>query len=530
MKTTKALKWAVILVGFVGCVTHTYGDEPEPQADVNSNTIEQKQILTLSTHLQELIDQQQWESALSTIDQLFKLDPDQDLTQQLYLARFQVLRRLQHQEDLLTATEDYLQRYEPKLLAFAAPQEIQIAFQIQLVRAELLVGFEKWLELLQLADHCLDLYEPALDDAAQQGFEFMRAKALLGMDKLAAADDWMHIALGRNSSTEFAKTHITRLAQQIQQEKEKHNQQQTKLYPVRVQDKWGFINPTGTLVIEPQFDYAGSFNEGLAKVEINEMNGFINTTGDYIVKPIYQYAGHFSEGLAEVMNDMKRGFVDKSGTLAIPLQFDGVWSFADGLVRISMNKQYGYADRHGVTIIPPQYTQAGHFGNGLACVQKGEKWGFINPSNEWVIEPQYDEAKSFTEGLAAVKTGEKWGYINPLGTFVIKPRFEQAYFFNEGLAVVQEDGQQSYIDTSGKIVITGHYDLIMPFSEGRAVVVKNYRYGYIDVNGKLVTKIIYNNASGFHLGLGKVTVYDDEMNAKDGYVDRTGNMVWAPTD
>ena len=34
--------------------------------------------------------------------------------------------------------------------------------------------------------------------------------------------------------------------------------------------KWGYIDKAGTMVIEPQFDRAGSFSEGLAAVKIKE--------------------------------------------------------------------------------------------------------------------------------------------------------------------------------------------------------------------------------------------------------------------
>ena len=34
--------------------------------------------------------------------------------------------------------------------------------------------------------------------------------------------------------------------------------------------KWGFIDKQGKMVINPQFDYAGDFSEGLAKVLIED--------------------------------------------------------------------------------------------------------------------------------------------------------------------------------------------------------------------------------------------------------------------
>jgi hypothetical protein len=38
------------------------------------------------------------------------------------------------------------------------------------------------------------------------------------------------------------------------------------LFPILLNGKWGYINANGDVVIEPQFDSAGEFREGLAVV------------------------------------------------------------------------------------------------------------------------------------------------------------------------------------------------------------------------------------------------------------------------
>ena len=63
------------------------------------------------------------------------------------------------------------------------------------------------------------------------------------------------------------------------------------LAPVKTEDeKWGFIDAKGRLVIKPQFEDAESFYNGLAKVEIRKEDwiyeGYINHKAEYVVKPI----------------------------------------------------------------------------------------------------------------------------------------------------------------------------------------------------------------------------------------------------
>ena len=73
-----------------------------------------------------------------------------------------------------------------------------------------------------------------------------------------------------------------------------------QLIPYRKGDKWGFCTPDKKMVVQPKYDDAWSFSEGLAWVKLNGKVGFIDKTGKEIVTPKYDYALYFSEGLAGV--------------------------------------------------------------------------------------------------------------------------------------------------------------------------------------------------------------------------------------
>ena len=148
--------------------------------------------------------------------------------------------------------------------------------------------------------------------------------------------------------------------------------------------KWGYIDKTGKYVITPQFDEAGAFADGLAKVRIGQQSGYIDAAGHFAIKPQYDNAGEFCEGLAGVVVKGKCGYVDMTGTF----------------------------------VIPPQLDIAGGFQNGLALVKVDTKWGFIDKNGKYVITPQFDEAGAFADGLAKVRIGEKIGYIDESGKFV----------------------------------------------------------------------------------------------------------------
>ena len=132
------------------------------------------------------------------------------------------------------------------------------------------------------------------------------------------------------------------------------------LAPVMIDGKWGFIDKTGKITINPQFDLARSFSEGLAPVKIDGKWGFIDKTGQFVINPQFVGSCDFSEGLAIV-------YVVKGGTL-----------------------KFGFIDKTGQYVINPQFDFAFDFSEGLAPVKIAEKWGFIDKTGQFVINPQFD--------------------------------------------------------------------------------------------------------------------------------------------
>lgn len=58
--------------------------------------------------------------------------------------------------------------------------------------------------------------------------------------------------------------------------------------------KWGFVNSYGKTVIEPKFDEAMSFSNGLAAVKSGDKWGFINESGELVIDYKYSDGGYFS--------------------------------------------------------------------------------------------------------------------------------------------------------------------------------------------------------------------------------------------
>jgi hypothetical protein len=126
----------------------------------------------------------------------------------------------------------------------------------------------------------------------------------------------------------------------------------------------------------------------LAVVEIDGEWGYIDKTGEIVIDVQFDRAGNFSEGLAWVIIDEQLGYIDQAGNVVIEPQFDAhprPQSFSEGLAAVQVGK-WGYIDRTGEMVIEPQFDSAHDF-HGLAQVEIGDKWGYIDEAGEYVWQP-----------------------------------------------------------------------------------------------------------------------------------------------
>ena len=142
---------------------------------------------------------------------------------------------------------------------------------------------------------------------------------------------------------------------------------------------------TGLIVINPQFDEAGPFIDGLASVRIGNFDtgkyGFVDKQGKYVVNPQFSSAEQFSEGLASVrVGDVKTGkwgYIDKQGHYAVNPQFDFAARFSEGLAAVRIGAAHWQMGLHRqartIRGENPQFdSYAGPFSEGLAPMRIGD--------------------------------------------------------------------------------------------------------------------------------------------------------------
>ena len=137
----------------------------------------------------------------------------------------------------------------------------------------------------------------------------------------------------------------------------------------------GWVDAGGRWVVRGErFAHLGLFTEGRAPVLLQAAAGdpgvwgFVDPRGSLVVEPRYAHVQPFSEGLALVRDSAGRtAYITPAGTSAIsPLWLEEAHPFSNGLALVKLNGRWGYLDRTGRFAIPPRYVRAERFSDGLA--------------------------------------------------------------------------------------------------------------------------------------------------------------------
>ncbi|MBE6737133.1 MAG: WG repeat-containing protein [Ruminococcaceae bacterium] len=130
------------------------------------------------------------------------------------------------------------------------------------------------------------------------------------------------------------------------------------LYIIEVDEKYGYINKSGSVVIKPQFDDAGRFSDGLATVGIDGKYGVIDNKGKYVISPQYDDIDYFSCGLCAVRVNDKYGYIDKTGKVIIPIIYREANTMSnDGYASVlTDNKERAIIDSKGKIIYSFDYS------------------------------------------------------------------------------------------------------------------------------------------------------------------------------
>lgn len=175
--------------------------------------------------------------------------------------------------------------------------------------------------------------------------------------------------------------------------------------------------------------------------------GYIDATGKMIIQPVYLDAADFSEGYAVVYNGKKYQVIDQNEN-AIFETTGFVQSFHNGLAVFSdpdNNYKQGYINTQGEIVITSKYDFAGEFQeDDTAIVEKSGKYYKINKSGKILNTYQPGSSdyvcQNTSDGYIIISDPDtyKKGVVNLEGKTILKPLYGEITYLGNDLFGVKK--------------------------------------------------------------------------------------------
>lgn len=288
---------------------------------------------------------------------------------------------------------------------------------------------------------------------------------------------------------------------------------------------------------------------------LNDKWGYINHEGQVVIPLIYSAAWKAEHEFLSVCYNGRWGYIDLQGNVAQVLEnynfkLDNAIPIKNGWGRIRMNGNWYVFHHITNTIIPIKIVDNSicyDNTNGLTKVAIGNKQDFILPDGKSLLfNGTKSKVKTPNKGVIVAEgyNQDDMGYRTAIydisgNELSIHGRYTAIVAFGEQNLTPAKtiDDERVYVTRDGVEITTFGYDYCRPFACGMGAVCKEGRrgmynkWGFVNEQGEEVVKPQYIDVGDFHEGLAWVCLHNGtgkgfkRRGGKFGFINTEGEMV-----
>ena len=177
------------------------------------------------------------------------------------------------------------------------------------------------------------------------------------------------------------------------------------------------------------------FSEGRARIQVDSKYGFIDTSGAVLVQPIYDQAKDYHSGRAFTKKEDQYLWLDLDGKEMEDFDqiiFDEIGTFSEGYSRVKIFNDYGFIYPDSSFFIFPRFSEATPFFNQLSSVSNSEQFGYVfTDGSEDIVDlyarnnlkgiPQEDiKDEIFSNAYSVANSNDSAYFFEPLDTLTLE--------------------------------------------------------------------------------------------------------------
>ncbi|MBZ9559505.1 WG repeat-containing protein [Halomonas coralii] len=235
----------------------------------------------------------------------------------------------------------------------------------------------------------------------------------------------------------------------------------------------GYVDKSGAVVIEPRFDDAMDFANGLAAVSLDGKWGYIDARGEWVIAPQFEEANPFGTGGAAMVKQAGRyTLIDRNGATLRRLPYGTFYRSTFHQPEIALfpvrvptpPKVWRVEDGEGVTL--PENTAflsvsaeaSDVFAVRVRQSPERARWGILDANGEWRLSPAVLDAtdEPVTDGeLTAVEDDDTWRLYDNQGRLLGTRDYRSFKPLLTGTWVAEGDDHERWlVDAAGNEIET----------------------------------------------------------------------------
>ena len=258
--------------------------------------------------------------------------------------------------------------------------------------------------------------------------------------------------------------------------------------------------------------------------------GYTDSIGKWLIEPTYDDAGFFYNGIAGVEQNGKLGLINKKNEQIVDFIFDEIETDMELFV-VSSNDHLGIINRKGDFIFDTIFEDISILDEGFICAQKDSLYAFYDRNGKPLTQEVYDDVLNFKNGVCPVSINGQKGLLNKHMKLLIPCMYEGIYIYSDSTFItINKDELRQLRNANGKIINDSLFQEIHPLVNGFAICVKDNRIGYLNHKGVQIIDNMYEAFIDYDIlgnfNNGRAVVSKDK---KFGIIDTTGQFVLKPT-
>lgn len=223
----------------------------------------------------------------------------------------------------------------------------------------------------------------------------------------------------------------------------------------KIDDKWGYVNQEGIVVVPIKYDDVDLEANGMIKVKKNEKYGFYNTKDNIIIPAEFDRAYYFISSHpneVEVKKGNAWGVINTLGETIIPCDYEHISIDAQNVYRVEKDGLYGIIDKDGNILFPFKYRDLGAFDkDGIAYAEnEAGLYGYIDKEDNLRIPFNYRRVWDFHGDYAEVSMNyDEIGLINKRGKVVVPLQYDDVFVHWDDTVEVRKKDRKNHRDLYG---------------------------------------------------------------------------------